>query len=277
MRTAIARRAGGALTCTGTGRGRSDVVARELSPTPRGAPDESSSRHRLHPAPGDPGPADPRARARTGPGPHRGLRPVPHRHPRRPRRLAGQAHPAVHPRPRGRRHRREGRARGHRPRGRRPGRHRRGSATRAAAAATASAAGRRCASQQQNSGYSIDGAFAEYAVADADYVVAVPDGVTLARRGAADLRRRDDVQGDQGRAHRAHREGRDLRHRRPRPPRRAVRAAGRRHRHRGRRRGREARAGPRARRGPHRERPHDRPGRGASRSSAASTSPSSWP
>jgi propanol-preferring alcohol dehydrogenase len=31
---------------------------------------------------------------------------------------------------------------------------------------------------QQNSGYSIDGAFAEYAVADADYVVAVPDGVS---------------------------------------------------------------------------------------------------
>ncbi|MCY7395731.1 MAG: alcohol dehydrogenase AdhP [Nocardioides sp.] len=32
--------------------------------------------------------------------------------------------------------------------------------------------------QQQNSGYSIDGAFAEYAVADAAYVVPVPDGVT---------------------------------------------------------------------------------------------------
>jgi propanol-preferring alcohol dehydrogenase len=31
--------------------------------------------------------------------------------------------------------------------------------------------------EQQNSGYSIDGAFAEYAVADADYVVAVPDAV----------------------------------------------------------------------------------------------------
>ncbi len=30
---------------------------------------------------------------------------------------------------------------------------------------------------QQNSGYSRDGAFAEYAVADADYVVAVPEGV----------------------------------------------------------------------------------------------------
>ncbi len=32
--------------------------------------------------------------------------------------------------------------------------------------------------QQQNSGYSIDGAFAEYAVADARYVVPVPDAVT---------------------------------------------------------------------------------------------------
>ena len=31
--------------------------------------------------------------------------------------------------------------------------------------------------QQQNSGYSVDGAFAEYAVADADFVVPVPDGV----------------------------------------------------------------------------------------------------
>ena len=31
---------------------------------------------------------------------------------------------------------------------------------------------------QQNSGYSIDGAFAEYAVAYADYVVAVPDGIS---------------------------------------------------------------------------------------------------
>ena len=32
--------------------------------------------------------------------------------------------------------------------------------------------------QQQNSGYSVDGAFAEYAVADAAYVVRCPDGVT---------------------------------------------------------------------------------------------------
>ena len=46
-----------------------------------------------------------RTRARTGAREGRGVRPVPHRHPRRPRRLAGQALPAVHPRPRGRRHR----------------------------------------------------------------------------------------------------------------------------------------------------------------------------
>ena len=32
--------------------------------------------------------------------------------------------------------------------------------------------------QQQNSGYSVDGAFAEYAVATADYVVPVPDGIS---------------------------------------------------------------------------------------------------
>jgi propanol-preferring alcohol dehydrogenase len=32
--------------------------------------------------------------------------------------------------------------------------------------------------QQQNTGYSIDGGFAEYAVADADYAVPVPDGVS---------------------------------------------------------------------------------------------------
>lgn len=32
--------------------------------------------------------------------------------------------------------------------------------------------------QQENSGYSVDGAFAEYAVASADYVVPVPDGIS---------------------------------------------------------------------------------------------------
>ena len=47
----------------------------------------------------------------------------------------------------------------------------RGSATPAAPATTASPAGRRCASQQENMGYSIDGGFGEYAIAYARYVV----------------------------------------------------------------------------------------------------------
>ena len=38
-------------------------------------------------------------------------------------------------------------------------------------------AGRRCARAQQNTGYSIDGGFAEYAVADARFAVPVPDGI----------------------------------------------------------------------------------------------------
>ena len=54
----------------------------------------------------------------------------------------------------------------------------RGSATHAAAATTASAAGRRCASSSRTAATRIDGAFAEYAVADADFVVPVPDGVS---------------------------------------------------------------------------------------------------
>ena len=53
-----------------------------------------------------------------------------------------------------------------------------GSARPAASAATASTVARPCARQQQNSGYSIDGAFAEYAVASATYVVPVPDGIS---------------------------------------------------------------------------------------------------
>ena len=44
-------------------------------------------------------------------------------------------------------------------------------------------------------GYTMDGGYAEYAVAYASHVVAVPDAVTSLRRRAADLRRRDDVQG----------------------------------------------------------------------------------
>ena len=82
--------------------------------------DEGSCRARLRRAADDRGDADPDPGARRDRGPHRGIRALPHRHPRRPRRVAGQAVAAVHPRPRGRRHRRSHRARRHRGRSRRP-------------------------------------------------------------------------------------------------------------------------------------------------------------
>ena len=53
---------------------------------------------------------------------------------------------------------------------------------------------------QQNTGYSIDGGFAEYAVAYARYVVQCPTASPVRRR-AAHLRRRHHLQGDQGRRH----------------------------------------------------------------------------
>ena len=102
---------------------------------------------------------------------------MPHRHPRRPRRLAGQADPAVRPRPRGRRHRRDPRR----------GRHAPVVGDRVAIPWLGHACGHcgycingreTLCESQQNTGYSIDGGFAEYAVADADYVVPVPDGVS---------------------------------------------------------------------------------------------------
>ena len=114
--------------------------------------------------------------------------------------------------------------------------------------------------QQQNSGYGIDGAFAEYAVADADFVVPVPEGVSSLRRRPTHLRRRHDLQGDQGGAHPARGEGGHLRRRRARPPSGPVRATGRRRRRRCRRRRHEARAGAVTGGRPHRER-RDQPTR----------------
>ena len=141
-----------------------------------------------------------RARARAGARPHRGLRPLPHRHPRRARRVAGQAVAAVHPRPRGRRHRRARRA------GQPRTASSRGDAGRAAVARLRLRrlpllqlrAARRCARQQLNMGYGMDGGFAEYAVGYARHVVRVPDGVDPRRCRPADLRRRHDLQGGQG-------------------------------------------------------------------------------
>ena len=102
---------------------------------------------------------------------------MPHRHPRRPRRLARQPTLPFVPGHEGigiveklgadvtNRHRR--RARLHRLAGlglrRLPLLHRRS---------------RDPLRRQENSGYSVDGAFAEYAVASATYVVPVPDGIT---------------------------------------------------------------------------------------------------
>ena len=103
--------------------------------------------------------------------------PMPHRHPRRARRMAGQADAAVHPRPRGRRHRRA----------RRAGQHpRRAAGDRVALPWLGYACGdcRYCNSgretlchRQLNTGYGINGGFAEYAVGYARHVVRVPDGI----------------------------------------------------------------------------------------------------
>ena len=72
--------------------------------------------------------------------------------------------------------------------------------------------------EQKNMGYSIDGGFGEYA----DRLRALrrqgARGRRPVRRGAADLRRRDDLQGGQGRGHALVRPRRRLRRRRPRPP-----------------------------------------------------------
>ena len=153
----------------------------------------------------------------------RGQRAVPHRHPRRPRRLAGQAHPAVHPRPRGRRDRRAVGAGVTAAGGRRPGRHAVARATPADAATTASTAGRRCASSRSTPATACDGGFAEYAVANAALRAAGPGRHRPSRRRPADLRRRHDLQGGQGRRRAPGRARRDLRHRRPGSPGAAVR------------------------------------------------------
>ena len=124
---------------------------------------------------------DPGARHGSGARPHRDLRALPHRHPRRPRRVAGQAVAAVHPGPRGR-----GRDRAPRRRsdsyGLEPG-------MRVALPWLGYACGvcRYCNSgretlclEQQNMGYALNGGFAEYALGYARHVVRVPDGIDSA-------------------------------------------------------------------------------------------------
>ena len=165
---------------------------------------------------------DPRARPRAGARPHRDLRPLPHRHPRRARRVAGQAVAAVHPRPRGRRHRSSASARAtiH---GLEPG-------MRVALPWLGYACGdcRYCNSgretlcpHQLNMGYAIDGGFAEYARR-----LRAPRRPRARRRRprrrrAADLRRRHHLQGGQGLRRALVGPRRRVRRRRPRPPRRS--------------------------------------------------------
>ena len=103
---------------------------------------------------------------------------------------------------------------------------------------------------QQNSGYSIDGAFAEYAVVDAAVCGQRAGRGRTVRCCATELRGPDVVQVGQGRPRAARRDGCRVRHRRTRPPRCSVRAPGRCDGHRRRHRRREAGAGDLARRGP---------------------------
>ena len=222
--------------------------------TPQEACHEGSRRHRASPH---------RSRSQDrpipAPGPGRSWsgsrqRALPHRHPRRPRRLAGQADPAVRPGPRGRRHRR----------GLGDGVTSRAVGDRVAMPWLGHACGHcdYCVSgwetlceQQQNTGYSIDGGFAEYAVADADYVVPVPDGVAPLDAAPLTCAGVTTYKAVKVAGIRPDRAGRDLRHRRPGPPRRAVRADRRRHRHRRRRRAtRSCDLATRARRRPRRQR-----------------------
>ena len=106
-----------------------------------------------------------------------------------------------------------------------------------------------CASQQ-NTGYSVDGGFAEYALgAGRLRRPRSPTASDFARRRADPLRRRHHLQGIEGDRRETGRMGRDLRHRRARPRRRPVCQGDGAACRRGRRRRRQTGAGARARRG----------------------------
>lgn len=112
--------------------------------------------------------------------------------------------------------------------------------------------------RQHNSGYSVDGAYAEQALAHGDYVVPVPDGLDPLDAAPLSCAGCHHLQGAQG-LRRPRHPCPGLRHRRPRPPRPPVRPPGRCRDRRRRRHRRQARPRPRTRRGPRPRRP--RPGR----------------
>ena len=70
---------------------------------------------------------------------------------------------------------------------------------------------------QQNTGYSVNGGFADYVVADPTYVGHLPANVDFIEIAPIAVRRRHGLQGPQGYRHQAWQLGGDLRHRRPRP------------------------------------------------------------
>ncbi len=172
----------------------------------------------------------------------RSFGPLPHRHPRRARRLAGQADAAVHAGTRGCRDRRGARSWGDRGRPRRPCRD-----------SVARVRLRNLRLLRERLGDPLPRA-EEHGLLPRRLVRGLCKGVRPVRRqGArgrrsrrcrtAHVRRRDDVQGDQGRRNAAVRSRRDLRRRRARPSRDPVRGDRRWPRRRGRSGRREARAG----------------------------------
>ena len=140
---------------------------------------------------------------------------MPHRHPRRPRRLARQAHAALRPRPRGHRHHREAGRERHEPDRRRARLHR-----------LARLSVRRVPLLHRRSRDPVRAA-AKQRLLDRRSVRRIRRRQRdlrrprarrhqLDRRRALELRGCDDLQGSQGRPGQADRAGRDLRHRRPR-------------------------------------------------------------
>ena len=94
---------------------------------------------------------------------------------------------------------------------------------------------------QQNAGYSVNGGFADYVVADPELRRPSARQSRLHRSGAGPVRRRDGLQGPEGHRHQARRLGGHLRHRRSRPHGRAIRPGHGPQRRRGRCRRRQAR------------------------------------
>ena len=70
---------------------------------------------------------------------------------------------------------------------------------------------------QQNTGYSVNGGFADYVVADPNYVGHLPANVDFIEIAPVLCAGRHGLQGPQGYRHQAWQLGGDLRHRRPRP------------------------------------------------------------